>query len=348
MGKKAVSYETKCQIIGLSKDKTNTNTKIANLLGVSEKCVRTTLRNFERSGSVKDSPRSGRPQVTTERQKRRISLLFDKKGKLPLRRGTVQVETMIGKPISPSTVRRILSRTKLDSYFAVKKPYLTITDKKKRLKWCKERQSWSAERWRHVIFSDESNFEVINRKNRFRVWRKKSDKYRPDKLQYKTQGGGGSVGIWGCMTAQGTVVNMIYDGRLNQYRYKDILDECLKPSVDLFFAGQYSTQPNSDWYFQNDNAPCHTAGSIKEYMFAEKIMMLPWPARCPDLNPIENLWSWVDHQLQIFELRSIDQLKDAIHSIWIRITPEMCDRLINSMPKRIEACIKAKGGHIKY
>ena len=155
MGKKAVSYETKCQIIALSKDKTNTNTKIANLLGVSEKCVRTTLRNFERSGSVKDSPRSGRPQVTTERQKRRISLLFDKKGKLPLRRGTVQVETMIGKPISPSTVRRILSRTKLDSYFAVKKPYLTITDKKKRLKWCKERQSWSAERWRHVIFSDE-------------------------------------------------------------------------------------------------------------------------------------------------------------------------------------------------
>ena len=41
----------------------------------------------------------------------------------------------IGKPISPSTVRRILSRKKLDSYFAVKKPYLTITDKKKRLKW---------------------------------------------------------------------------------------------------------------------------------------------------------------------------------------------------------------------
>jgi hypothetical protein len=36
MGKKVVSYETKCQIIGLSKDKTKTNTKIANLLIVSE------------------------------------------------------------------------------------------------------------------------------------------------------------------------------------------------------------------------------------------------------------------------------------------------------------------------
>jgi hypothetical protein len=82
----------------------------------------------------------------------------------------------------------------------------------------------------------------MRRKNRFRVWRKKSDKHRPDKLQYKTQGGGGSLRIWGCMTAQGTGVNMIDDGRLNQY--KDILDECLKPSVDLFFAGQTSTQPN--------------------------------------------------------------------------------------------------------
>ncbi len=44
----------------------------------------------------------------------------------------------------------------------------------------------------------------------------------------------------------------------------------------------------------------------------------------------------------------MDQLEDAIHSIWLRITPEMCNRLISSMPKRIEACIKAKGGHIKY
>jgi hypothetical protein len=97
-------------------------------------------------------------------------------------------------------------------------------------------------------------------------------------IQYKTQGGGGSVGIWGCMTAQGTGVNMIYDCRLNQYRYKEILDECLKPSVDFFFAGQPSTQPNLDWYFQHDNAPCHTAGSIREYLSVEKIMMLPWPA----------------------------------------------------------------------
>jgi hypothetical protein len=106
------------------------------------------------------------------------------------------------------------------------------------------------------------------------------------------------------MTAQGTGVNMIDESRLNQYRYKEIFDECLKPSVDLFVAGQSSTQPNLDWYFQHDNAPYHTAGSIKEYLLAEKIMMLPWPARCSDLNPIENLWSWVDHQLQKFERRS--------------------------------------------
>jgi hypothetical protein len=122
------------------------------------------------------------------------------------------------------------------------------------------------------------------------------------------------------MTAQGTGVNMIDEGRLNQYRYKDILDERLKPLVDLFFAGQSSTQPNLDWYFQHDNAPCHTAGSIKEYLSAEKIMMLPLPAGCLDLKHIENLWSWVDNQLQKFELRSIDQLKDAIYSILLRIT----------------------------
>ena len=52
--------------------------------------------------------------------------------------------------------------------------------------------------------------------------------------------------------------------------------------MDIFKA-------DSTRQFQQDNAPCHTARSIKQYMEEKRLNLMPWPARSPDLNPIENL-----------------------------------------------------------
>ena len=48
MGRKSVSRDTRLQIIGLLKDKRNTNVEIAEILGVSEKCVRTTKKTTKK------------------------------------------------------------------------------------------------------------------------------------------------------------------------------------------------------------------------------------------------------------------------------------------------------------
>ena len=42
---------------------------------------------------------------------------------------------------------------------------------KARLNWCKQRRNWGYEKWATVIFSDEANFELINRKTIRRVLR---------------------------------------------------------------------------------------------------------------------------------------------------------------------------------
>jgi len=34
--------------------------------------------------------------------------------------------------------------------------------------------------------------------------------------------------------------------------------------------------------------------------------------------------------------------------VWDNTPPEVCQNLIESMPRRLEAVIKAKGGHTKY
>ncbi len=60
--------------------------------------------------------------------------------------------------------------------------------------------NWSVEEWSRVIFCDESNFQVFNRKSKVMVKRLGSEKYDTKFCVPRLQGGGGSVGIWGCIS----------------------------------------------------------------------------------------------------------------------------------------------------
>ena len=123
--------------------------------------------------------------------------------------------------------------------------------------------------------------------------------------------------------------------------YQDILVENLQPSLDLFQLGD-------DYIFQQDNAPCHTSRLMKDFFAQESIDVMPWPARSPDLNPIENLWVWIDRKLQEKPIKNLAELKQAVHEAWLNVPIDLCQKLIESMPKRIKSCIKARGGHINY
>jgi hypothetical protein len=77
---------------------------------------------------------------------------------------------------------------------------------------------------------------------------------------------------------------------------------------------------------------------------------MDWPAQSPDLNPIEHLWRHLKRKLAEHEIprKGILELWDRVEVEWNKIPPEVCQNLIESMPRRIEAVIKAKGGYTKY
>ena len=86
--------------------------------------------------------------------------------------------------------------------------------------------------------------------------------------------------IWGCFSKAGIGQICLCEGHMNKATYKVVLEEnFLRSSLTMF--------PNSeDWFFDQDNAPCHTARSIKVWMEDHQIKTLSWPAQSPDLNQV--------------------------------------------------------------
>lgn len=132
------------------------------------------------------------------------------------------------------------------------------------------------------------------------------------------------------------------NGTMNARRYKDTLQEHLMPKMEEWFN-------EVPCIFQQDNAPCHKASSITEYLVNSNIDVMIWPPYSPDLSPIENLWAIIKSKLKSINITSKPILLQHLDTIWRDENIQMhCRKLIEGMPRRIIACVDAKGGPIKY
>jgi len=70
----------------------------------------------------------------------------------------------------------------------------------------------------------------------------------------------------------------------------------------------------------------------------------------PDLTMIEHLWDELERRLRARPSRptSVHDLTDAILEEWSRIPMNTLLNLVESLPRRVEAVIAAKGGPTSY
>ncbi|GFV38956.1 putative transposase like protein [Trichonephila clavipes] len=92
------------------------------------------------------------------------------------------------------------------------------------------------------------------------------------------------------------------------------------------------------------------ARSIKAFLAEQNISLLDWPDNSPDMNPIENIWELMKREVAKDMITNKTQLLERIihvcnHHPQIQQTVQSS---IDSMPRRIEALIAAKGGSPKY
>ena len=74
-----------------------------------------------------------------------------------------------------------------------------------------------------------------------------------------------------------------------------------------------------------------------------KINVLDGPAVSPDFNVIENLSNIIDKKLTNHSLTNVNDLQQAILKLWTEIPVEICENLVQSMPRRMKKSVHVKG-----
>lgn len=314
--------------------------EVAKSVGCSKWAVQLTWKRYQATGSVKDLPRSGARRKSTPRDDRSLvrMSLADRKLTAPELRAKWEDA---GVTLSTPTVKRRLQQAGLNGRVARKKPLLTQKHKKNRLQFCQDHRDWTVQDWERVIFTDESKFNLVNSDGVTYIRRRPGEELLEQCVVPTVKFGGGSVMVWGAMCYRGVGYLEDVSGRLDAEGYIDILGNSMVPSAHLHFFGD-------TYVLQDDNAPCHRAKKVRDWLLDQGIQRLTWPAQSPDLNPIENLWGDIKRQLKRNPPRHLRDLSATIHALWESISPDRCRDLVESMPNRIQTCIKAKGGYTKY
>jgi hypothetical protein len=257
---------------------------------------------------------------------------------------TKVLRNVTNQSLSTQTVRNSLKVAGLKAVVKKKKPFLTKKQRKDRMDFALAHQHWTVEDWKKVVWSDETKINRLGSDGRKWVWKKPGENLNDRLVQGTQKFGGGSVMVWGCMLWDGTGYACKIDGRMDGDLYVKILEEDVQASL------RYYGKSAGDVIFQQDNDSKHTCKKAQAWFQDHDFNVLLWPAQSPDLNPIEHLWDHVKRKLGEHEVapKGILELWERIEEEWNKIDAEVCQNLIESMPRRVAAVLKAKGGHTKY
>ncbi|GFU35379.1 transposable element Tcb2 transposase [Trichonephila clavipes] len=111
------------------------------------------------------------------------------------------------------------------------------------------------------------------------------------------------------------------------------IDEVLLPHVRLFRGAV-----GDKFVFMDDNATCHRTLAVQDCLDSEGIQRLVWPARSPDLNPIENVWDALGRQVagRNYPPTNKNTLIRALTEEWDKLPQQLLDNVVQSMKIRLQ------------
>lgn len=314
--------------------------KIAERFEVHPATIGRIIRKFKKTDTYTKTKQTGRPRKLSKMDGRQLVGLVheDRRGNLDDFRKQMRVQ------VSVSTLRHELHRQGIFCRVARKKPHLTAAHIARRLAFAKKYKNWTKEQWRKVLWTDESSFEKGKASRRIHAWRTKDEANDLACCASTFRSGRFSVMVWGGIT---------YGKKTELAFFEQGVKKTAEYYRDLVYEGPLSqfmaTTP--DFLLMEDGAPIHRSNAPKFWLRDKGVVKIQdWPAQSPDLNPIENLW----YRMKVAVPKKLhsdmgqETFSEVIRGAWASLEPNHFNKLIDSMPDRINAVIKAKGRSTRW
>lgn len=261
---------------------------------------------------------------------------------------------------SKSTIQRDAAALKLFSRSRPKAPLQVGDDKSRRVKFARRLKKLLKD-GANIIWSDEKKFDSQDHGNR-KQWVMRDERPEP---RHRTQSCH-TVHVWGMINKNRRMCRIIIHdeidpaapkyrrgrprkdeaARQKQAKKRNVtslvyIDECLKPVF-----GKMTAADKRKFIFMQDGARAHTANKTTEYLKQVNVQMLEdWPARSPDLNPIEKVWAMMATKVSDRGPLSKAELEVYVTEEWRNLMrePNIVNNFIDGIAKRCDVVIRNGG-----
>ena len=253
--------------------------------------------------------------------------------------------------ISVDTLRYALKKRGYKRYVALRKPPLSVKNKRDRLQWALDHVNWSINQWKLIIWSDET-WVTAGRHKKTYVTRKQGEELDVTCVLQRERKPKGWM-FWGCFHGSIKGIGVFWEKEWGTI-CKESYCEHMVPLIDGYirWIALLQNGGHDNLTFMHDNAPGHAAKMTIEELEARGIKVIFWPAFSPDLNPIETIWKkmkdWLDDHFSHEDKVPYAVLRARVKEAWDVIGEDVFEELIKTMQQRCQSVIDAEGGHTRW
>ena len=176
-----------------------TQKDIAELLGKNQSSISRFLKQYDETGDYQRVAGAGKKRKMSERDDNYVIQTIKRNRNIT--RDEIRRDFGFSN-VSNSTISRAIKRSgKAMSVWQTKKPFISLKNIRKRVKFARAHLDWTPEQWREVLWSDESPF-VFRYAARKRVW-KIAGEYNHKSLFKGTVKHDKMIMVWGCFAYHG-------------------------------------------------------------------------------------------------------------------------------------------------